>query len=191
MEGWNKKRDVTRRYDATATIYDARYAAEQATKIESALKHTRLQQGKVLDMGCGTGILFDYVSVEASLTVGLDISKRTLLIARRRSRNCVNVHLIQADVDYAPFEDGVFDVVFAITVLQNVPSPTETLKEMKRVAKDDAMIVATGLKKIFTETKLKGLLRKAGLNVKLLATKDLQCQIAICIKKKPKSSESF
>ena len=56
---------------------------------------------------------------------------------------------MQADADHLPFKEEFFDVVFAFTVLQNMPKPSETLDELKRVAKVGGRVVVTGLKKAF------------------------------------------
>jgi len=182
MTAWDKKRDIKRRYDATARIYDMRYAEEQTAKIEAALKHVEVREKVVLDVGCGTGILFSYVADEASMAVGVDVSKKTLLRARERARNHSNVHLVCADADNVPLRDNVFDRAFAITIIQNMPCQTETLNEIKRLVKDNALIVVTGLKKIFTKDKLEKTLKNAGLDAKVVRDKNLKCHVAVCTK---------
>jgi malonyl-CoA O-methyltransferase len=182
MTVWDKKRDIMRRYDATAQIYDTRYAEEQAAKIEAALRHVEVQAETVLDVGCGTGILFSYVADKAAMTVGVDVSSRTLLKAKERARNHPNVHLVCADADNMPLKDNVFDRAFAVTIIQNMPNQTETLNEIRRVVKDNALIVVTGLKKIFTKNKLQKTLKNAGLNIIVMRNKSLKCYVAVCTK---------
>jgi len=66
MGGWKKKRDIMQCYNVTAHIYDMRYAEEQTCKIKAALKHAKIEKyDVVLDVGCGTGILFDRVCKNA------------------------------------------------------------------------------------------------------------------------------
>ena len=182
MSVWDKKRDIMQRYDVTAQIYDMRYAEEQTAKIVAALKHVKVKAGRVLDVGCGTGILFSYVADKARTTVGLDVSKRTLLKARQRAKTHASVHLILADADNMPLRDKVFGRVFAMTLIQNTPSPAETLNEIRRVAKDNALIVVTGLKKVFTKSILRQLLKNAGLNIIAMENEGLKCYVAVCTK---------
>jgi malonyl-CoA O-methyltransferase len=182
MTVWDKKRDIMRRYDATAQIYDTRYAEEQAAKIEAALRHVEVQAEAILDVGCGTGILFGYVADKAAMTVGVDVSSKTLLKAKERARNHPNVHLVCADADNMPLRDKVFDRAFAVTIIQNMPSQAETLNEIRRVVKDNALIVVTGLKKIFTKNKLQKTLKNAGLNIIVTRNKGLKCYVAVCTK---------
>lgn len=184
MSGWEKKRKIMRRYDVTATIYDRRYAEEQKAKIEAALEMLSLNEhGLVLDAGCGTGLLFDYVACRAEATVGLDISTKTLLQARLRSRGSANVYLVLGDADHMPFRDSVFTHAFAMTLIQNSPNPTETLTEMQRVAKDESVITITGLKRVFTKRDFERLLDNAGLRVITMKDEDdVKCYVAICAK---------
>ena len=183
MNKWNQKRKIIRRYDLTAQLYDVRYAEEQELKYKTALESLNIaRDSKVLDVGCGTGLLFSHVAAEAQTVVGMDISGKLLLQAKERARNFRNVHLVQADADHVPFKDNYFSVVFAFTVLQNLPDPLETLKEVKRIAERDAPIVVTGLKKVFSLGALRELLQSAGL--KVVSLKDdgvLKCHVAVSV----------
>jgi ubiquinone/menaquinone biosynthesis C-methylase UbiE len=90
--------------------------------------------------------------------------------------------LVQADADRLPFTSCHFNVVFAFTVLQNMPKPEETLSEIKRNATHDASIVVTGLKKVFSSEAFQKLLQDAGLNVVTLEDEDmLKCHVAVTI----------
>lgn len=183
MNEWDKKRDIMLRYDSSARTYDRQYAEEQATKIEAALNTISIKKNSlVLDVGCGTGLLFSYVAGKAEATVGLDISQKILLQAEKRAKFLPNTHLIFADADKMPLKENSFDYVFAFTLIQNMPNPVKTLNETKRVAKKDAVIVVTGLKKTFTIKSFEDLLRDAGLKVVALKDKNLKCHVAICTK---------
>ena len=172
-----------RRYDLTAHIYDMQYAEEQAAKIEAAIKSINIKKyGLVLDAGCGTGLLFSYVADKSETTVGIDISRKILLQAKKRAENFPNVLLIWADADHMPLKEKVFSHVFAITLIQNTPNPIKTLNEIKRVAKEDAVIVVTGLKKTFSLEGFEKLLQEATLKIVALQDEGLQCYVAVCTK---------
>jgi ubiquinone/menaquinone biosynthesis C-methylase UbiE len=182
MSEWNKKLRTMRRYDLTAHIYDMRYSEEQTAKIHAALESISMKKHSiVLDAGCGTGLLFNHVAEKAETIVGLDISKKILLQAKERSRKFANVHLIWADADNLPFNE-VFSHVFAMTIIQNMPNPAKTLKEIKRTTKNDAVIVVTGLKKKFSLEAFVRLLRKTGLSKFEIKDENLKCYVAICFK---------
>jgi ubiquinone/menaquinone biosynthesis C-methylase UbiE len=179
---WKQKRRVMRRYDLTAQLYDMRYAEEQEAKYNVALGNLNAT-GTILDVGCGTGLLFSHVAAEAEAVVGVDVSAKLLFEARERARRFRIVHLVQADADHLPFKSSCFSVVFAFTVLQNMPKSSETLVEIGRTASHEAFIVVTGLKKTFSLEAFGMLLLQAGL--RLVSIKDddaLKCYVAISVK---------
>jgi ubiquinone/menaquinone biosynthesis C-methylase UbiE len=183
MGEWVQKRRMMQRYDLTAHIYGMRYAEEQTAKIEAALKNVNLEKRSlVLDVGCGTGLLFDHVAEKVETIVGLDVSRKVLSEAKMRSEKHPNVHLIWADADNMPFRKGTFNYVFAVTLLQNMPNLIKTLDEVKRVTKKDATIVVTGLKKKFPLQIFETLLCKSGLHAIEVKNETLKCHVAICSK---------
>ncbi|MDW8041043.1 MAG: class I SAM-dependent methyltransferase [Nitrososphaerota archaeon] len=187
MSGWRQKRETMQHYNVTAKSYDELYAAEQRVKIEKALEKVRIPNNSlILDGGCGTGLLFEYVADKAQLVVGIDISRRILEEAKKRAKKFGNVHLVLADADRQPFRDGVFSHVFTVTLLQNMPNPEKTLIEFKRVAVENALFVITGLKKKFSRSSFEFLLRKLKLSVMEIVdgNAELKCYVALCVRDK-------
>ena len=182
MSQWKKKRSIMKKYNITANIYDIRYAEEQTAKYKVTLDSLGQDKpGLVLDVGCGTGLLFDYIADKSKMVVGLDISRITLLVAWKRRQVHDNVHLILADADNIPLIDGTFDHIFAMTVIQNSPDPAKTLEEIKRSAKDTSRIVVTGLKRVFLKERFRKLLEHAGFRIVSLKDEDnLRCYVAVC-----------
>ena len=184
MRDWKEKRLTIRHYDRQATIYDVKYLGEQNSKIEGILKSMKIKSKElVLDLGCGTGFLFQHITERVGLIVGLDVSQKALQIAKKRIKNLPNVVLVRADADNTPFPDHIFDRVFAITVLQNMPDPIKTITEMKRTGKPQAIFALTGLKKKFTQESYVDLLGKAKLKVVMLNVNlVLKGHVAVCTK---------
>ena len=171
MRGWKKKREIMLHYDQTADSYDAQYAEEQNTKKRTALSNVHLRENSlILDMGCGTGLLFPHIADKAKLLVGIDFSKNLLRQAKKRAKQHPNITLIQADADNTPFKNQTFHITFAITLLQNMPDPTATLKETERIAKPKATIILTALKKKFTQKAITERLKKTRLKITTLKT---------------------
>jgi len=184
MQEWNKKRKAMRHYDQLAPLYDAQYAEEQKAKIENVLNNTKPEENElVLDLGCGTGLLFQNVANSTKLLAGVDTSSKILREAKKRAKQLPNTAILRADADYTPFQNQIFDHVFAITLLQNMPNPLKTLREIKRVSKYQSVIIVTGLKKKFSKKRFMNLLNEAGLKVSTLKTNSqLKGHIAICQK---------
>src|SRR3990170_863769 len=92
-------------------------------------------------------------------------AQHTLKKAREKAQHYQNVALVLADADNQPFPQHTFDAAFAVTLLQNTPSPKATLTEIQRVSKQNAMIAVTGLRKKFTQNGFLELLNQAGLTI--------------------------
>lgn len=112
--------------DRTATAYDARFAALQEEKYRIALARLGpLPEGRLLDLGCGTGLL---ASRLGRRVVGLDLSSEMLRLARRRGAAAV-----QGDLDALPFSDHAFAAVLSFTALVDRDSAAPALGEVSRV----------------------------------------------------------
>lgn len=170
-----------KRYDCSAHVYDEQYHEEQEIKIKAALTEMHFRKTDIIiDLGCGTGQLLPYVTNVVKAVVCVDISRNLLAQAKARAQHSKHVALLRADADYLPFRPK-FDVAFAITLLQNMPSPTQTLNEMKRVTKEDANLIVTGLKKSFSEQQFAQLLKQAGLEINSLKLDAAQREyVAVC-----------
>src|SRR5512135_1515201 len=110
---WAKKRSVMRRYNLTSQMYDARYREEQEAKYKVALECPKiLSESSILDVGCGSGLLFTQVAPIARTVVGVDSSKQLLRLAHERAIEFSNVFLVLADADNLPFKKAIFSHVF-------------------------------------------------------------------------------
>ncbi len=177
---WSEKRRVKHAYDATADIYDERYGEEQNRKYQVALDKVGVSGRVVLDVGCGSGLLFSHLASEAKMVVGVDLSHGLLLIANARVRGGGGVFVVQADADHLPFVDGLFDAVFALTMLQNMPNPVLTLAELSRAVGAGGKVVVTGLKKAFKLEEFMDLLENSDLQVEAFVDDEaVNCYIAV------------
>ncbi len=180
MASWKDKRRVMNRYNLTAEMYEERYAEEQKAKYKTAMKNVKVAGGMVLDVGCGSGLFFREVLSQSKMVVGVDISRKLLLKAKETANALGNVLVSQADADHLPFKDAFFDVVFAFTVLQNMPKPAETLSELIRVTKLGGKVVVTGLKKAFPLNTFIDTLEGSGMKIiSFVDDEDLKCYVAI------------
>jgi len=191
-EGWIKKRETRDFYDQTANSYDGLYREEQMEKYELALRLIKAPcYGKILDAGCGTGLLEEYllsVKGEGYLLFGVDISRGLLKIAREKLRSRQNVFLICGDSDHMPFCEGLFELCTAFTLIQNLPHPHVALEELRRVSVEEATILVTYLKEKLSLEEFKLLLGQAELAGDVLESPKLKEYVSIC-RFKPKNKE--
>lgn len=154
------KSEVKKNYDELCGgLYDLRYRDEQDRKYDAAFLVT-LPRGDdlLLDDGCGTGMLLSRLDSPA---VGLDLTPNLLRTARGKLRG--DHHLILGDAEHLPIKDGVFEGVYAITLIQNTPDKRRVIYEVKRVSKTRGRILVTALKVVFGPDFLPGLLEEANL----------------------------
>ncbi len=165
-------------------MYDARYREEQEAKYKVALECLKvLSESSILDVGCGSGLLFTQVAPTARTVVGVDSSKQLLRLAQERAREFSNVFLVLADADNLPFKKAIFSHVFAFTILQNMPKPTKTLAELSRVSTGDATFTFTGLKSAIPLETFGKMLTKAGFRICGLRDDEaLRCNVVICFR---------
>jgi len=93
----------------------------------------------VLDVGCGYGRLLVPLATEASLVVGLDVSRVMIEFAKQYSRMVSSrVEFVLGSAEKLPFRAGSFDFSVCILTLQHLPKSTANLsiREMLRTVRD-------------------------------------------------------
>lgn len=96
---------------------------------------------KVLDIGCGDGILGERLIRFRNCDVhGVDVSEFALKMASQRG---VVTNLCDASASILPFSDETFDAVVLCCVLEHVPHPEHILMEAYRVLKPTGGIFVT------------------------------------------------
>lgn len=114
-------------YDTIAKGYDELYRKEQLEKFEKVPK----LEGKILDIGAGTGLLNEFVDVGVSA----DLSTGILKFNKNKMKICCSV-------THLPFKTNSFDYVVSITVMQDLSKAAmeKSLIEIKRVASKKAVV---------------------------------------------------
>ena len=123
-------------YDFISKSYDELYGKEQLKKWELIQSNYNFRGKKVLDVGCGTGIITKEIS-KITEVIGIDSSKEMVKLAKKKGINC-----ILGDALNLKFNDKSFDVVISTTVMQDIKRENwkKFLSEIRRVTKDSAII---------------------------------------------------
>ncbi len=139
----SKKKRIIDEYNSSVYYYDKRYKQIQLEKYNLILKNYHLNGKITLDTGCGTGLLFEYISKlkkdEKRVKykyVAIDISWNMLLefkskIINYKSKN--NLELILGDMENLPFRENVFHLIFSVTSFQNLSNINRGIEESYRV----------------------------------------------------------
>jgi ubiquinone/menaquinone biosynthesis C-methylase UbiE len=154
---FRKKREIISKYDSTSTFYNKRYTEIQNEKYRFFLKEQEINLKRVLDAGCGSGLLiaqlYNIIKISTSnkfLYVGIDISLNMLKLAKSLIKTCEKrgkYQLIHADLENLPIRGDVFQSIFSITSLQNLYDIKKGLFEINRTAKNGADLNISILKK--------------------------------------------
>ena len=97
--------------------------------------------GRVLDVACGTGVNFAYLSEDADL-VGVDLSPEMAARARARAAELgLDAAVSEGDAADLAFENSCFDTVISSLSTCTFPDPVATLREMDRVCAPDGRIL--------------------------------------------------
>ena len=106
-------------------------------------ERANLEGIKVLDVGCGGGILAEALSKLGAQVTGIDASEQTIGVAQNHS------NAVGSDVSYyqTTIEEFIankpeerFDVITCLEMLEHVPSPSEIIKTCSTILKDDGDI---------------------------------------------------
>lgn len=92
---------------------------------------------RVVDVGCGGGILAEAMAGRGAQVTGIDLSDKALKVARLHlleSGRQVDYRLLSAE-DLAEEAAGTFDVVTCMELLEHVPDPANTVAACARLAK--------------------------------------------------------
>lgn len=102
--------------------------------IEKVIQDKIGQNCSVLDVGCGGGFLTNYLAQKGYTVSGVDLSKKSLEIAQKNDpTQSVQYHF--ASAYELPFDEGTFDVVSAMDLLEHVEKPELVIQEASRVLK--------------------------------------------------------
>lgn len=100
-------------------------------------KQVSLTGKKVLDLGCGGGILSESMDRSGAIVTGIDLGEEALQAARfhqEKSNTHVDYLLISAE-EFAATHAGQFDVVTCLELLEHVPDPASIIHAAAKLVK--------------------------------------------------------
>jgi len=105
-------------------------------------QHADLAGKKVLDVGCGGGILSESMALRGAHVTGIDMGEAPLAVAR------LHLHESGAKVDYrqitaeslAEQEAGQYDIVTCLEMLEHVPDPSSAINACAQLCKADGHV---------------------------------------------------
>jgi len=104
--------------------------------VEAICRQVTDRRPRILDVGCGTGanllMLSQYGDAE-----GVDVSEDALAFCRERGLDKVRL----GAAEELPYEDGTFDLVTALDVVEHLDDDLAGLREMRRVLRPGGRVL--------------------------------------------------
>jgi 2-polyprenyl-6-hydroxyphenyl methylase/3-demethylubiquinone-9 3-methyltransferase len=100
-------------------------------------QHANLAGKKVLDVGCGGGILSEAMAVRGAEVTGIDMGEAPLSVAQLHQLESgvpVSYRRITAE-DLAAETPGIYDVVTCMEMLEHVPDPASVIRACRTLVK--------------------------------------------------------
>ena len=140
------KQDVIAFFDRCAPTWDAEMIKSDV-KIGRILDNAEVGPGMdVLDVACGTGVMFDYyLQRNVASVTGIDISPEMAKIAAGKYAGEEKVKVICGDVEECAF-DRKFDRIVVYNAFPHFPYPKRLIKTLAGLLKEDGRLtVAHGM----------------------------------------------
>lgn len=112
-------------------------------RLECILKNVDIRNKHLLDVGCGNGAqTIEFLKyVNSCKAVDIEYQRLEDFKKRLKELNINNCEIKQMDASQLEYPDNTFDAVVSIETLEHVPDPEKTLKEMKRVLKNNGDLI--------------------------------------------------
>ena len=129
-------------WDKNAGRYD-RFMRKDAAAYERlyGLLRPVVRQKTVLELATGTGLIANHIVRYADHIEATDASQKMIEQAKQGVKSAKLYFSVQ-DMFHLPYADQSFDVVIVVNALHIVPEPEKALSEIRRVLKDDGVLVA-------------------------------------------------
>lgn len=129
-------------WDKNAGRYD-HFMRKDAAAYEQLHELLRpvVRQKTVLELATGTGLIAKHIVRYADHIEATDASQEMIEQAKQGVKSAKLYFSVQ-DMFHLPYADQSFDVVIVVNALHIVPEPEKALSEIRRVLKDDGVLVA-------------------------------------------------
>lgn len=129
-------------WDRNAGRYD-RFMRKDRAAYEKMYELIRpvVKAKTVLELATGTGLIAKNIVNTAAHIEATDASAEMIAEAKRDNRSA-KLHFSVQDMFRLPYADKSFDAVIVSNALHIVPQPGEALREIRRVLKDDGVMIA-------------------------------------------------
>ena len=129
-------------WDRNAGRYD-RFIRKDRAAYEKMYELIRpiVKAKTVLELATGTGLIAKHIVNAAAHIEATDVSAEMIAEAKRDTHSA-KLHFSVQDMFCLPYANQSFNVVIVSNALHIVPQPEKALREIRRVLKDDGVLIA-------------------------------------------------
>jgi len=129
-------------WDRTAKIYNHFMKKDhKAYKQMYSLIYPVVRHKQVLELATGTGLIAKHIVRSADHIEATDASQEMIEQAKQGVKSTKLYFSVQ-DMFHLPYADQSFDVIIVSNALHIVPEPEKALAEIRRVLKEDGILIA-------------------------------------------------
>lgn len=154
MSEMNNKIEVIKQYEDDAKLkkrqgFHDKYSTNKYGFRNWMFDQYKIKDGmKILELGCGNGIMWDEkynkLPVDVELVLS-DFSEGMCKIVEEKHKEHLNVEVKQIDIQHIPYDDNCFDIVIANHMLYHVLNVNKAIEEVYRVLKKNGIFYASTL----------------------------------------------
>lgn len=146
-----RDRAVIEHFDKLSTNRDwsRLYASADGVNYHFHVRRDRVLQllpeklGRVLDVGCGPGVMTEVVLQRGGTFDGLDLSPEMISEAREKFGHLNDVNFAVGDIENIEASDNSYDQLICMAVIEYLKGPDRALAEMSRVLKPGGIAIIT------------------------------------------------
>jgi 2-polyprenyl-3-methyl-5-hydroxy-6-metoxy-1,4-benzoquinol methylase len=137
IEAWEDNPNFNMAEERPQRYEKERLQVRDYEKTREMLARLHPERGKLVEVGCGMGLMLQFFREDGWDVLGVEPDRNSC----RHATNQLGMPTVRATLEDAGLPDNSADVVVMLHVIEHVPAPVQTLREVYRVLKPGGHLV--------------------------------------------------